>query len=153
MVLFIVWALLSVLSQSTTKIKNKIKMKDALNILPNYKFFCPNPIKHDYYLYYREQLPDSSWSEWKKIFVGGKMPIICSIWNPFKRDRKVLYKIVKDLKRHTNKKGKMYNLSIHQHLSEFVTCRVGTNIHQFKITIVQAWNEELEEKDLYTSVA
>jgi hypothetical protein len=47
----------------------------------------------------------------------------------------------------------MYNLSIHQHLSEFVTCRVGTNIHQFKITIVQAWNEELEEKDLYTSVA
>jgi hypothetical protein len=151
--IFIIWAVFSVLSQSTSQIKNKLKRNDLLNVLPNYKFFCPNPIKQDYFLYYRELFADNSWSAWKKINLGKKIPILCLLWNPLKKERKIFYRIVKDIKGQKNEKRRYNNANCHLHLSEFVASYAASKSFQLKIVSREFRNDQFEEKDLYTTAS
>jgi hypothetical protein len=150
---FIVWAFLSVLSQRTTKFKNKIKAKDVLNILPNYKFFCPNPTKFDYHLYYKKATVNNLSGEWEKINIGKRIPIVCVLWNPLKRERKVFFKTVKTIKKFNDKKNINPRSHIYQLLSGFIINYTGSkDLPPFKITHSQSLNTQAEEKVLYTSV-
>jgi hypothetical protein len=149
--IFVIWAILSVLSQSTTKIKNKLKKNDLLNILPNYKFFCPNPIRHDYFLYYRKVMQDSSWSDWEKMSVGKKTPMLCLLWNPLKKERKVFYRMAKDLKRKKTQYQKRKDPEIYKHLHDFVKLNADAKSYQFKIVSCEFRNDIIEQKELYTS--
>jgi len=153
--IFAIWAVCSLLCQGTNHAKTRLKSFDLFNILPNYKFFCPNPVRYDYHLYYRSRRKDDSIDHWQEIPIGRRISFLCLIWNPLKRDRKVFHKIIKTLKGYKkfssgNIRGPVYQLFlgyIKQHISH-PDC-VST---QFRITYKQDLDQLSTEKIFYTSV-
>jgi hypothetical protein len=123
-----------------------------LNILPNYKFFCPNPTRYDYFLYYKKQTEEGNWSEWNRIIIGKRNLFTCFIWNPAKRQRKVFYKSVKFIKKNAGRRNYVRNNFIYFMLIDFIAqhCKSAKAL-QFKITYTQSLNRQFEEKILYQS--
>ena len=102
--LYLVWGLFSLLTQSNDRLRRKFKAVDPLGLIPNYRFFCPNPIRTDYHIYFRVRHGDAAVTEWEEIIIGKRNPFISFLWNPLKRDRKILYKTVKQMRGSSRKK-------------------------------------------------
>jgi hypothetical protein len=151
-IVYSVWAVFSILSQSTNTLTERLKSRDLLNLLPNYKFFCPNPIRNDYHLYYRGR-KDESVGEWKEIRIGRRIPLLCAIWNPYKRERKVFYKIVKTVRKHYINKNKRPYGHAYLLLLDFVQGREPDSFDsiQFRITSRQDLREKGKERDFFIS--
>jgi hypothetical protein len=155
LVVFSAWAVLSVLSQQARPGKNKLKALDLLDILPNYKFFCPNPITYDYHLYYRTGSLTGLPGEWKEIYISKKTAFLCAIWNPSKKNRKVFTRIINEIiKRKDGKPKKLLRKNTYLLLRNFVEymARDDNSIKTaFKITYKHDLNNEPMETILYAS--
>ena len=151
---YTVWGILSILPQSTNKLTDKIKSYDLLNILPNYKFFCPNPIRSDYHLYYRGRFQDDQFSQWEEIRIGHKVQLLCAIWNPHKRERKVFYKVVKIIRKHYRKRKGTHYGHAYLLLLDFIKNQgkmKGFNGIQFRISSRQDLEKLTKERIFFTS--
>jgi hypothetical protein len=95
---YLAWGLLSLIGQGDQRLRKKMKTMDPLGLIPNYRFFCPNPLRADYHLYYRYRSAGDEIGEWKELPVGRRSRLAGFIWNPGKRDRKVFYKTIKLLR-------------------------------------------------------
>ena len=154
LLLYMFWAIVSLFSQGENNIKKKANSIDLFNIVPNYRFFCPTPTRYDYHLYYRSQLTDKSLSDWMEIQIGQKNTLLCSIWNPSKRDRKVFYKITNLIKKNTKGDRRMGNNSTYMSLVNFIQHQQQlpeARFIQFKITSKQDFSRDTKEEIIYTS--
>jgi len=152
---FAAWAVFSLLCQGTSRLKARLKSFDLFNILPNYKFFCPNPVRYDYHLYYRTQQKDNLLSEWQEIPIGKRTSILCSIWNPRKRERKVFHKAIKTLKGFKKQSSGNLRSPAYQLLLSYIKKHAGQPgcvSTQFRITYKQDLDLQSGEKVFYTSV-
>jgi hypothetical protein len=154
LIFYIFWAMISILSQGESPVVGRLKAYDLFNMIPNYKFFCPNPIKKDYHLYYRNLLQKDQTGEWKEIIIGKRNRVIGCIWNPAKRDRKVFYKAVRTIRKQTAKKEKV--LSGHMYLLvlnmvKSIARNENSRAVQFKLTAKQNYRTKVEEVILFTS--
>lgn len=61
-------------------IKNLVAKFDKFQFLPNYTFFAPIPISHDYRIVY--QIQDCN--EWKEVNVYNRFYLLRCVWNPAK---------------------------------------------------------------------
>lgn len=155
LIFYIFWGIISVFAQAeNSHLAEKIKAYDLLNIVPDYKFFCPKPSRYDYHLYYRVPATDDARDEWNEIQVEHRNALICFIWNPSKRDRKIFSKIIKVIRQKHKKAGSrhygaMY-LSLISHIRQKASVPEDLPI-QFRITYTQNLNESAEEKEFYLS--
>jgi hypothetical protein len=149
---YIFWGVVSFLVQGETNLRAKIKSLDILNILPNYKFFCPRPIRIDYHLHYRCCLADKTWDEWKEIEFGKRNLLIGCIWNPAKRQRKVFYKIAKLIKNESSKNIERKNYLLYRSLLNYVRHEAGNPGHktiELRITTKQDLDPGSSENLVY----
>lgn len=71
---------------------------DVFGLVPIWTFFAPTPGMSDYYLLYRDRLPDGSLDNWRKVEL--KPPgngFRLALWNPTKRKQKALSDMVSAL--------------------------------------------------------
>lgn len=98
-IIFTFWFLLSLLLQWQKKVITKIRSKDLLHLIPNWRFFAPTPARKDYHLEYRIKLKDSKVGIWKRIEFSKQRNYWCVLWYPDKRFRKAFNTSVRRITR------------------------------------------------------
>jgi hypothetical protein len=96
---FATWFIVSVLVL-VPRLNVRIRMSDWFALVPEWKFFAPEPGRWDYYLVYRDQLMDGSVTEWTEAIVAGSRTKWNAFWNPTKRGRKALLDATNELAAH-----------------------------------------------------
>ena len=71
-------------------LRNRIRRLDVFLLLPEYRFFAPNPIQYDYHLLYQDEFGDGSVSGWTEVCKLPDRRVLDVVWNPRKRERKAL---------------------------------------------------------------
>lgn len=95
---FISWFVVTVVCQfSHWNVAARIRSLDFLSLVPLWTFFAPNPGKQDYHLLYRDKQPQGSLGEWVEVDLQEERYLYTCVWNPDKRDKKVLSDIVQNL--------------------------------------------------------
>lgn len=93
---FLLWFLLSVLVL-VPKLRTWIRLWDLFTLVPEWRFFAPNPVQGDYYLLYRDQLADGTVTGWSEVRLGQKRRWWNVAWNPGKRASKALVDAIVEL--------------------------------------------------------
>jgi hypothetical protein len=93
------WFLATVLCQfKETKISWFIRYKiDFFNLVPLWTFFAPHPGKRDYHLLFRDKVTEADYSEWQEMDITEERTFWSWLWNPEKRDKKILSDVVQSL--------------------------------------------------------
>jgi hypothetical protein len=116
LVLFLaVWFALSVVNQIPWKRFRAAQRADALQLLPLWTFFAPNPGVQDYYLLYRDRTGTDTLGDWQLLQPGQSRRWTSCIWNPDKIENKVLSDLVQmftDYQEHGVKDGAAIMLSL-----------------------------------------
>jgi hypothetical protein len=76
---------------------NRVRLKDNLSLIPNWRFFAPVPAQHDYHVYYRALDTDGGVSEWKPVHTITPRRNSQFVWFPSRRREKGLFDIVSEL--------------------------------------------------------
>jgi hypothetical protein len=147
------WGVLSLVCQGNHPTIKRIKSRDELGLIPNYKFFCPNPSRTDFHLYYRQSLTPDEFSDWQEIGIHRRSLAFAFLWNPGKRDRKIFTSTIKAIlnkyQRKPHKtKGPVYEFFLRHVLNQ--ASLKGKPV-QFKITTRQDLSYHPEEAVVFTS--
>lgn len=106
---------------------DRVKDKDTFSSLfPNWRFFAPDPARHDYHIAYRSLSEQRVASEWKTIDVieGRKLRHI--VWYPRRRMEKAIFDIASDLVTHLdNGLDALQTYPAYHMLREFVRKQVA----------------------------
>ena len=87
----------TVASQHPNPAFNAIKSKDTLSVLiPNWRFFAPEPAQHDYDVYYRVRAGGRD-SEWLQVHAITPRRVAQLWWFPQRRAEKGLFDMVSEL--------------------------------------------------------
>jgi hypothetical protein len=105
------WILLSVLVY-VPKLQTFIRRWDWFALIPEWRFFAPNPGQHDYHLLYRDKLRDGSITDWTELTPTKERPWWGFVWNPGKRGNKALFDAVATLAKHMTAGDQSMELSI-----------------------------------------
>jgi hypothetical protein len=97
-IIFVLWFVCTIICQFKGKSAAFIqKYIDVLRLIPSWTFFAPRPGKSDYHVLYRDKRPDESLSEWTEVELSEGRNFFDFIWNPRKRNKKVLSDIIQTL--------------------------------------------------------
>lgn len=148
------WGVLSLVCQGNHPIVKSIKSHDVFGLIPNFKFFCPNPVRNDYHLYYRKCNALNGWDQWEEICIPKRHRIFSMLWNPGKRERKVFTSAIRKIKTtYKNKpervKGPVYTFFL-KYILQYASAG-DTDSVQFKITTRQDLNKKSEESVIFVS--
>jgi len=93
------WFLATILCQfKETRISWFIRYKlDLFNLIPLWTFFAPHPGKRDYHLLFRDKISDENYTEWQEMDITEERTFWSWLWNPEKRDKKILSDVVQSL--------------------------------------------------------
>ncbi|MGN8069384.1 hypothetical protein [Mucilaginibacter sp. 22184] len=93
------WFLITIVCQFRDSVlSNFFKHKvDIFGLIPLWTFFAPHPGKRDYHLLYRDKITEDSYSEWHEIDITEERSFWSWLWNPEKRDKKILSDVVQSL--------------------------------------------------------
>jgi hypothetical protein len=97
-IIYVVWGAATIANQFHSWGATWLRAVDIFGLIPIWTFFAPNPGMSDYYLLYRDRLPDGSFDNWRKIELKeSENGFRLALWNPTKRKHKALSDIVSSL--------------------------------------------------------
>jgi hypothetical protein len=97
-VIYVVWAAATIANQFHSWSPLWLRSVDIFGLIPVWTFFAPNPGMTDYYLLYRDRLPDGSFDNWRTVELKeSENGFRLALWNPTKRKHKALSDIVSSL--------------------------------------------------------
>ena len=92
-----IWLSASVLGQIPKPQLQRLRQLDVFGLIPHWSFFAPRPSQSDFYLLYRDQLSDGALTEWTEVKIIEPRRWSCMLWNPSRREKKVLFDAVNGL--------------------------------------------------------
>jgi hypothetical protein len=99
-IIYVVWGAATVANQFHSWCPIWLRAVDIFGLIPVWTFFAPNPGMTDYYLLYRDRLPDGSFDNWRTVDLKkSENGLRLALWNPTKRKHKALSDIVSSLVR------------------------------------------------------
>jgi hypothetical protein len=138
-ILYVLWCAATIANQFHSWCPNWLKAVDVFGLIPVWTFFAPNPGMTDYYLLYRDRLPDGSFDNWRRVELRPwENSVRFALWNPTKRKQKALSDMVSALIR-LAKDGKAEGLIVtvpYILILNFITSRLhslGTDGTQFMV--------------------
>lgn len=75
-------------------LKHALWRGDVLGLIPEWRFFAPNPPQHNYELLVRYQWRHGDWSAWQEVNFWRSRSSLNFVWNPWRRQRKAMADIV-----------------------------------------------------------
>lgn len=94
-IIYVVWFAATIANQFHSRCPVWLRAVNIFGLIPIWTFFAPNPGMTDYYLLYRDRLPDGSFDNWKKIELkSSENGFRLALWNPTKRKHKALSDLV-----------------------------------------------------------
>lgn len=76
---------------------NRVQRKDILSLLPNWRFFAPNPATHDFHLLYRTLSVTGESSRWKAVDIISGRKAHQIVWFPKRRPEKACFDVCGEL--------------------------------------------------------
>lgn len=149
-IIYVVWGAATIANQFHSWCPMWLRALDIFGLIPVWTFFAPNPGMTDYYLLYRDRLPDGSFDNWKKIELkGSENGFRLALWNPTKRKHKALSDLVCSLIAVVNHRGvEAVFVSVPYILIlNFITSRphsLGTDCTQFMVLEHSGFSGEQE---------
>jgi hypothetical protein len=116
----------------------RLRLKDPLGIVPDCRFFCPTPIKSNYYVLYRDLLKDGNFTAWKELNLLPRRRVLDCFWNPGRKLRKSFLDVTVELANVSMKNkenvimGSVSYLAILRHISNMERT-VDARITQFAV--------------------
>ncbi|HEU4679969.1 MAG TPA: hypothetical protein VFS35_10640 [Terrimicrobiaceae bacterium] len=99
-IIYVAWGAATIANQFHSWCPVWLRSLDIFGLVPVWTFFAPNPGMTDYYLLYRDRLPDGSFDNWRKVDLKeAENGFRLAFWNPAKRKHKALSDIVSSLVR------------------------------------------------------
>lgn len=95
--LFGSWAVVSCVAQFSSRRILPLRQADWFALIPQWTFFAPNPGTSDYHLMFRDRLKDGGYSQFKEIHLAFPRKLTDTLWNPGKRNQKILSDLVQAL--------------------------------------------------------
>src|SRR5215212_5280136 len=97
-IIYLVWGAATIANQFHSRRPAWLRAADVFGLIPVWTFFAPNPGMTDYYLLYRDRLPDGSFDNWRRVeLTKSENGLRVALWNPAKRRHKALSDIVSSL--------------------------------------------------------
>lgn len=97
-IIYVLWGAATVVNQFHAWCPRWLNAVNVFGLIPVWTFFAPNPGMTDYYLLYRDRLPDGSLDNWKKVELkGSENGLRFALWNPAKRKQKALSDLLSSL--------------------------------------------------------
>jgi hypothetical protein len=94
-IIYVIWGAATVANQFHSWSPTWLRAVDIFGLIPIWTFFAPNPGMTDYYLLYRDRLPDGSFDNWRKVDLKqSENGFRLALWNPTKRKHKALTDMV-----------------------------------------------------------
>ncbi|MEZ4299384.1 MAG: hypothetical protein R3B70_30820 [Polyangiaceae bacterium] len=92
---FGLWLLASILGQLNTASEKRhrfrwVRRYDVLGLVPTWTFFAPRPSTADLHLLYRDKLATGQLTPWTEVVLVEARSPLHILWNPGKRQRKLL---------------------------------------------------------------
>ena len=138
-IMYVVWVAATIANQFHSRCPVWLRAADVFGLLPVWTFFAPNPGMTDYYLLYRDRLPDGSYDNWRKVELKpADNGFRLALWNPAKRKSKALSDIFSSLIRTANHRDPDTLMATVPYILilNFITSRphsLGANATQFMI--------------------
>ena len=105
-IIYVVWGAATIANQFHSWYPMWLRAVDIFGLIPIWTFFAPNPGMTDYYLLYRDRLPDGSFDNWRKVELKkSENGFRLALWNPTKRKHKAVTDIVSSLAGFANHRG------------------------------------------------
>jgi hypothetical protein len=102
-IIYVVWGAATIANQFHSWCPIWLRAVDIFGLIPVWTFFAPNPGMTDYYLLYRDRLPDGSFDNWRKVDLKkSENGLRLALWNPTQRKHKALSDIVSSIVRLAN---------------------------------------------------
>jgi hypothetical protein len=94
-----IWFLASILGQVNAVSQKKARFRwlrryDWFGLVPTWTFFAPNPATSDHHLLFRDRLADGTVTPWTELVAIEERKWWHAVWNPRKRQRKLLTDII-----------------------------------------------------------
>ncbi len=151
---YLFWGVISLLAQGQTALNKKIKSRDTFGLIPSYRFFCPEPMRVDYHLYYRHIIKGKI-TQWKELQLPERNRYISFFWHPEKKERKMYNKIIGVIKKeYGGDSGKRAGGPVYRLLLAYIRRQSDgpeTAPLQFRITSRRDYDPAIEETELYLS--
>ena len=138
-IIYVAWGAATVATQFHSWCPIWLRAIDVFGIIPIWTFFAPNPGMTDFYLLYRDRLPDGSFDNWRKIELkDAENGVRLALWNPAKRKHKALTDMVSALLKNANQRGREALIVTVPYILilNYITSRphsIGTNGTQFMV--------------------
>ncbi|WP_187645421.1 hypothetical protein [Streptomyces sp. TRM49041] len=134
---------------------NRISRLDSFStFFPNWRFFAPNPAKHDYHILYRTLNEAEETSPWRQVeLIAGRKPHQI-VWFPERRPEKGVFDMCSELIMQLDKGfSVLTRLPAYRMLTGFVRAEIErsgeSGVKGFQITLVRASGfDESEEPDV-----
>src|ERR1700686_2969061 len=88
-IIYVGWLAATIAIQFHSSCPHWLRAVNVFWLIPVWTFFAPNPGMTDYYLLYRDRLPDGSFDNWRKVELkNSPNGFRVALWNPTKRKHK-----------------------------------------------------------------
>ncbi|MER6915076.1 hypothetical protein ABT354_25655 [Streptomyces sp. NPDC000594] len=95
---FAAWLLLSLVSQHPHQVFDRFRRYDKVGLLiPNWRFFAPQPARHDFHLLFRTIADDGTESDWQAATRIHRRDWAQVVWFPGRRQEKAIFDICSEL--------------------------------------------------------
>jgi hypothetical protein len=146
------WLVLSALRQIQRVKPSWIRRLDPFRLVPNWRFFGPNPLTWDYRLYLRFVDASGAWSKWTDITPNKNRGKLAFIWNPQRRPRKVFFSACRRILAY--RKSDIRQCSGHKVIIEHVLAKPRSQFgsrRQFEIARCRVLTRREEREVLFRS--
>lgn len=96
--LFCAWWVVTLLSQHAQRTFDRLRPLDRIGlVIPNWRFFAPEPAVHDFHLLYRVRGANGEVGEWADAFTVEERRWRHAVWFPARRREKAVFDVCIDL--------------------------------------------------------
>lgn len=92
------WWITTLLSQHAQRQFDRLRRYDRVGlVIPNWRFFAPEPAVHDFHLLYRLRDAEGDVGQWQEAFVVEERQWRHAVWFPARRSEKAVFDVCIDL--------------------------------------------------------
>lgn len=131
---------------------DRARTKDLFSVIPNWKFFAPNPAVHDFHYTYRTLGLEGDTSEWREIEIITSRRLHQAFWFAARRPEKAVFDICTAILQEAQRGGvrQAQKLSSYELLVAFIRRTIReeqgwTTVKGFQFAVVRAAGHDRDE--------
>ncbi|GAA1176027.1 hypothetical protein [Nesterenkonia xinjiangensis] len=143
----------TVATQHPNPVFNRLQLRDHFSVLPNWKFFAPNPATHDYHYLFRTLDVDGETSRWQSIELIADRRMHQAFWFATRRGEKAVFDVCSEILQRMDKGFEVIKVTAsYRLLVNFIRREIAERsddlgrIKGFQISMVRASGHDPDEE-------